>query len=405
MSRFRRTTALVAATALAACADVSQTPTLPSAFSPDASARTDDAAANRVTASALWNLRTREIIGRRGGNSNAAARVYALVAVAQYDAVIAADQAKDHAIHPSEAGAAAGASAGVLAALYSAEQDFIDGKLAEDRTSLSALPSERDADWDAGVATGREVAARVVAYAASDRSNAVWTGTAPTGAGFFIPTPPRPQDALWGQVRPWLMTSGDEFRPAPPPPFGSAEYAADLAEVHALSDNPTADQLRIARFWATEYGAGGPAGFFGARAVELAASEHLDERRASRMLAVLHMAIMDASIGCYDGKYTYWYIRPYQADATIRTWVSRPNFPSYPSAHSCLSSAAGGVISGFFPSAATEMQALVEEAGVARIYAGLHFRFDITAGQKLGSAVAELALRQAPRGHRAIPLD
>jgi membrane-associated phospholipid phosphatase len=201
------------------------------------------------------------------------------------------------------------------------------------------------------------------------------------------------------------MTSGDEFRPAPPPPFGSAEYAADLAEVHALSDNPTADQLRIARFWATEYGAGGPAGFFGARAVELAASEHLDERRASRMLAVLHMAIMDASIGCYDGKYTYWYIRPYQADATIRTWVSRPNFPSYPSAHSCLSSAAGGVISGFFPSAATEMQALVEEAGVARIYAGLHFRFDITAGQKLGSAVAELALRQAPRGHRAIPLD
>jgi len=404
MSRFQLTT-LVAVAVLAACTDLNPAPTVPIAISPDASAPAADVAANRVTASALWNLRTREIIGRRGGNSNAAARVYALVAVAQYDAVIAAEQAKDHAMHPSEAGAAAGASAGVLAALYSVEQDFIDGKLAEDGTSFSALPSERDADWDAGVATGREVAARVVAYAASDRSNAVWTGTAPTGAGFFIPTPPRPQDALWGQVRPWLMTSGDEFRPAPPPPFGSAEYAADLAEVHALSDNPTADQLRIARFWATEYGAGGPAGFFGARAVELAASEHLDERRASRMLAVLHMAIMDASIGCYDGKYTYWYIRPYQADATIRTWVSRPNFPSYPSAHSCLSSAAGGVISGFFPSAATEMQALVEEAGVARIYAGLHFRFDITAGQKPGSAVAELALRQAPRGHRAIPLD
>jgi membrane-associated phospholipid phosphatase len=120
---------------------------------------------------------------------------------------------------------------------------------------------------------------------------------------------------------------------------------------------------------------------------------------------VLHMAIMDASIGCYDGKYAYWYIRPYQADATIHTWVSKPSFPSYPSAHSCLSSAAGGVITGYFPAAADEMQGLVQEAGLARIYAGLHFRFDITAGQELGGAVAELALRLAPQGHRPIPLD
>jgi len=405
MSRFRFITVLVAASAVAACADARQAPTLPSALAPDASARPADAAANRLTASALWNLRTREIIGRRGGSSNAAARVYALVAVAQYDAVIAAEQAKDHALHPSEAGAAAGASAGVLAALYSAEQGFLDEALAADGATFPALPSERDADWEAGVATGRAVAAQVIAYAASDGSNAVWTGTAPTGPGYWIPSPPRPQDALWGQVRPWLMTSGDQFRSAPPPPFGSAQYATDLAEVHTLSDNPTAEQLRIARFWASEYGPGGPAGFFGARAVDLAASENLDERRASRMLAVLHMAIMDASIGCYDAKYTYWYIRPYQADPTIHTWVSRPNFPSYPSAHSCLSSAAGGVLSGYFPWAADEMQSLVQEAGVARIYAGLHFRFDITAGRELGSAVAKLALRKAPRGHRAIPLE
>jgi membrane-associated phospholipid phosphatase len=404
MPRFRLTTGLFAMAALAACTDARHAPTAPRTVSPAASADKADAAANHVTASGLWNLRTRAIIGRRGGNSNAAARTYALVAVAQYDAVIAAEQAKDHAEHPSEAGAAAGASAGVLAALYPAEQSFIDGELAADGTSLPALPSERDADWDAGVAAGRAVAAQVVAYAASDRSKAVWTGTVPVGPGYWT-SPPMPQDPMWGQIRPWLMTSGDEFRPAPPPPFGSTQYVTDLAEVHALSDNPTPDQLRIALFWAGTYGAGGPAGYFGALAVDLAAREHLDERKASRMLAVLHMAIMDASIGCYDGKYAYWYIRPYQADATIRTWVSKPSFPSYPSAHSCLSSAAGGVITGYFPSAADEMQGLVQEAGLARIYAGLHFRFDITAGQELGGAVAELALRLAPQGHRPIPLD
>ena len=63
------------------------------------------------------------------------------------------------------------------------------------------------------------------------------------------------------------------------------------------------------------------------------------------------------------------------------------------------------MLAGFFPSAADDLQAMVEEAGVSRIYGGLHFRFDIPAGQELGFAVAELALRLAPNGHRPIPLD
>ena len=404
MPRFRLATGLVALVALAACTDASRDPTASDAANVRSS-RAGGAAADRVTASALWNLRTRAIIGRRGGNSNAAARTYALVSVAQYDAVIAAEEAKDRGLHPSEAGASAAASAAVLASLYPAEQSFLNDELASDAEYFPTLPSERDADYAAGVAVGQAVGAAVAAYAATDGSKLAWTGTVPVGPGYWRPTG-APQDANWGAVRPWTMTSGDEFRSAPPPEFGvSPQYVADLAEVHALSDAPTADQLRIAKFWATEYGAGGPAGYFGALAVDLAGRQHLDERRASRMLAVLHTAIMDASIGCYDAKYWYWYIRPYQADATVKTWVTRPNFPSYPSAHSCLSGAAGGVLAGFFPFASEELAAMVAEAGVSRIYAGLHFRFDVTAGRELGDAVAAQALRLAPKGHRAIPLD
>jgi hypothetical protein len=389
---------------VAACADGSPTPTAPRAAPSAASADRGGVAADRVTAAALWNLRTRAIIGRRGGNSNAAARTFALVSVAQYDAVIAAEEAKEGGLHPSEAGASAAASAAVLASLYSAEQTFLTEQLAADAAYFPSLPSERDAEWAAGVEVGRAVAAAVLAYGATDGSKVAWAGTVPVGPGYWRPTG-TPQDANWGAVRPWTMASGDEFRSAPPPPFGSPEYVTDLAEVHALSDAPTAEQLRIAKFWATEYGPGGPAGYFGTLATELAAGEHMDERRAARMLAVLHTAIMDASIGCYDSKYFYWYVRPYQADATVKTWVTRPNFPSYPSAHSCLSAAAAGVLRGFFPSASDELQAMVEEAGVSRIYAGLHFRFDVTAGQRLGAAVAEEALRAAPEGHRPIPLD
>jgi hypothetical protein len=397
---------LAAALALAGCVDTS-VPLAPSSANVDRARGTDVeyGGANRVTAAALWNQRTRSIIGRRGGTSNDAARTFALVSVAQYNAVVAAEDAKEHGMHPSVAGASAAASAAVLAALYPAEQDSADAQLAADAAFFPTLPSERDADFAAGTEVGRAVAASVLAYAASDGSTDTWTGTVPTGPGYWILTAPKPSQPLWGQIHPWIMTSGDQFRSPAPPEFGSSAFLAGLAEVRFYSDTRTADQLRIAKFWASEYGPGGPAGFFGDLAQDLAAREHLDERKAARTFAVMHMAIMDASIGCYDAKYTYWSIRPYQADGAITTPVGRPNFPSYPSAHSCLSAAAARVLVAYFPSAADELSAMVEEAGLSRIYGGLHFRFDITAGQTLGYAVADLALALAPRGHETIPLD
>lgn len=409
---------VVAALGIAGCTDASPTRSI---VAPELSRSDAPAAAERVTASALWNQRTRAIIGRRGGSSPNAARSFALVSVAQYDAVIAAGEARERGEHglrhdrrlsedelvrvrPSEAGAAAAASAAVLASLYPVEQSFIDGELASDAAYFSTLPAEQHADFDAGEAVGRQVAAAVIAYAARDGSQTPWQGTVPTGPGLWKQGATAPQDANWGGVRPWLMSSGSQFRPAPPPAFGSPQFLTDLAEVRFDSDNRTPEQLAIAQFWATGYGPGGPAGFFGTLADSMAGIEHMNERRTSRMLAVLHMAIMDASIGCYDGKYFYWYIRPYQADPVITTPVGKPNFPSYPSAHSCLSSAAAGVLSGFFPSANDTLQAMVQQAGLARIYAGLHYRFDVVAGQVLGFSVANLALERAPIGHQPILL-
>ena len=404
MSR-RLLSVLAAVAGLAACTDASRLPTVPVAATSAARAGGGNDAADRVTAAALWNQRTRAIIGRRGGSANAAARAFALVSVAQYDAVISAEDTKVRGLHPSEAAASSAASAAVLAALYPAEQGFIDTQLAADAAYFPTLPSERDADFAAGAAVGRAVAAALVAYAATDGSKATWDGS--RGPGGWTPISLPPQDAAWGSVRPWLMSSGSQFHPVDPPAIGSPQYLTDLAEVRSYSDRRTPAQLAIAQFWASGYGAGGPAGYFGALATQLGTSQHLDERRMSRVLAVMHMAIMDASIGCYQAKYEYWYIRPYQADPaiTVASGVNRPNFPGYPSAHSCLSSAAAGVLAGFFPAATDDLHAQVEEAGVSRIYAGLHFRFDVTAGQTLGYSVAELALRLAPVGHDAIPLD
>ena len=219
------------------------------------------------------------------------------------------------------------------------------------------------------------------------------------------PAPAQPVAPLWGQSRGWYLTSGDQFRPAAPPAVTSAAFTTDLAEVRAMTAARTPEQLTIAQFWQFASGPSGPIGHFTEVASGLTTAAQMNERRTARVYAVLHTAMFDATISCWDAKYAYWFIRPFQQDANISTPVGRPNFPSYPSAHSCITGTAAGVLTGLFPSAQTMLDAKVVEAGVARIYAGLHFRFDITAGQAIGSKVAALALTHVPASNTAMPLQ
>ncbi len=362
---------------------------------------------NETTAAERWMLVTRGIVGRREiGRPLGTARSYALVAVAQYNAAVAAGASKTAGKRASEAAAVSSASAAVLAALYPAEQSVIAAQATSDEGYFPGFASEADADYSAGSTIGRTTATAVLARGATDRTDAVFTGTIPTGAGFWVnEAPAQPVAPRWGEARGWNLTMGNQFRSAAPPAFNSSAFQAALAEVKAMTVSVTPDQLAIAQFWQYASGPGGPMGYFTQLVTESTKAAQMNERQTARVYAVLHMAMMDASIGCWDSKYTYWFVRPYQLDATIATPVGRANFPSYPSAHSCLSSAAAGVIVGLFPSTKTVMDAKVAEAGVARIYAGLHFRFDVTAGQELGYKVGALALAHVPAAGVAIPLN
>ncbi|MEP6833137.1 MAG: vanadium-dependent haloperoxidase [Gemmatimonas sp.] len=362
---------------------------------------------NETTASERWMLVTRAIVGRREiGSPLGTARAYSLVAVAQYNASVAAGNTKRSGKRPSEAAAVSSASALVLTSLYPAEQSVIDAQVAADATYFPAFASEADASYSDGTSIGKTIGTSVLARAATDRTDAVFTGTIPTGAGFWVNVPPaQPIAPRWGEAKPWVLTSGSQFRSAAPPAFNSAAFTSGLAEVKTMTVNITPDQLVIAQFWQFGSGPGGPMGYFTELVTPSITAAHLNERQTARVYAMLHMAMMDASIACWDSKYTYWYVRPFQADPTLATPVGRPNFPSYPSAHSCLSSAAAGVITGLFPNTKSVMDAKVAEAGVARIYAGLHYRFDITAGQELGYKVAAVALAHIPAANTPIPLN
>lgn len=363
--------------------------------------------ANETTAAERWMLVTRGIVGRREvGSPLGTARSFALVAVAQYNAAVAAGASKTGGKRASEAAAVSGASAAVLATLYPAEQAVIAAQAASDAAYFPSFASESDADYSTGSIIGKTTATAVLARGATDGTNAAFTGTIPTGAGFWVmPSGQAPVAPRWGEARGWFLTSGSQFRSVAPPAVPSAAFQTAVAEVKAATAGITAGQLVIAQFWQFGSGPGGPMGYFTELVTPSIKAAQMNERQTARVYAVMHMAIMDATIGCWDSKYAYWYVRPYQADPTIATPVGRPNFPSYPSAHSCLSGAAAGVIAGLFPSTKAVMDAKVAEAGVARIYAGLHYGFDITAGQELGYKVAALALTHVPKANVAIPLN
>ena len=196
-------------------------------------------------------------------------------------------------------------------------------------------------------------------------------------------------------MRPFLLTSADQFRPGPPPAFGSAAFQAALAEVRRISDTRTPEQDALAKFWALPNGyAVVPANNY-LVADELIVRFHLDELRAARTLALVGMASMDAFIACHDAKYTYWTIRPSQADPGITLSVPLPNFPSYPSNHACITGASMAVLAQLFPSEADRLNGLADEAALSRVLGGIHYRFDGDVGLALGRAVAAWTLTHA----------
>jgi hypothetical protein len=120
-----------------------------------------------------------------------------------------------------------------------------------------------------------------------------------------------------------------------------------------------------------------------------------DAPAAARTLAALNIALADAAVACWDAKYAFWYVRPSQNDADLKPLFPPPNHPSYPAAHGCLSTAAAVVLAGIFPRDRDRLLAHGKEAAEARIWAGIHYRFDIDAGEELGRKVAEKTLQRA----------
>jgi membrane-associated phospholipid phosphatase len=296
-------------------------------------------------------------------------RAMSLLTVAMYDGLVAAWDAKyayerprpsvvdpslttlveppDSPAYPSERAVAAGAASTILAYLFP-EEAATYAALAEEAGQAQLLAGvQYPSDVEAGLALGRAVAEKVIERAKQDGSDAVWSGEVPEGEGYWTWEGDSPFTPMAGSWQAWLLSANDQFRPAPPP-----AYDAPVFE-HRLDQNPPL---------------------------------------AALVYSALGVGINDAFIACFEAKYTYWTMRPFQLDPAVAPLFPTPNHPSYPAAHGCNSGAGSTILAGFFPAEQATILASGQEAGNSRLWAGIHYQSDIDAGLELGRQVGELVL-------------
>jgi hypothetical protein len=291
--------------------------------------------------------------------------------------------------------------------------------------SLAAIPD--GPAKDAGIAAGEDAATAMLLLRAGDGWDAVVPYTPGTEPGDWQPTPPAFAPAAftqWGQVTPFGLEEGSQFRLPPPPALRTGKYAIDYLEVMLVGrvDSPFRPQDRtdVARF----YAAATPVQVWNSAARQVSAAQEKTLSESARIFALLAMAMCDGSIAVFETKYHYNFWRPVTAiragdtDGNALTnpdpdWlplIATPAFPGYASAHATLSGAARAVLERAFgkdghavtlthPGAPgivlnyTAWDEITDDIDDARVYGGIHFRFDQETGAHQGRQVGSYILR------------
>jgi len=378
---------------------------------------------NRQPAMEPWMKVSFNIVASRAKNPVAASRAYGLLSVAMYDATVAAWRAKyryrrsapkdvdalfapgPDPSYPSEQAVIGGAAARVLAYLYpelpAARLDAMAMRAARSRVvaGVSYLSDARS-----GLALGRAAGDAVIAYARRDGSTRKWGGERPRTRGSWQPPPgslARPVDPLAGTWRTWVLESGRQFRPPPPPAFGSSAFRKQAQAVADTKARLTPKQKQIATFWAGGQGTALPPGVWNQVVLSFLHRERVSTPRAARVLALLNVAQADAGVASWDAKYAFWVTRPENAirdlgiDKSWKPYLDTPFFPAYVSGHATYSGAAGEVLAYLFPKEARLFRSKAQEAATSRVYGGVHYPMDGVQGIRMGRQIGQLVVARA----------
>jgi hypothetical protein len=364
-------------------------------------------------------------------------RVMAIVQVAVHDAVNGITDKYATYLSPPPAPANASPEAAAIAAAHHALRSLFGGLPGQpaslDALYAASLAAHGLSENDPGIAYGRAAAAAILALRANDHSaEAQFDYTVPGAGtpGVWVRINNAP--ALlpgWGNVTPWVLHSGSQFRPDAPPALDSKQYARDYNEIKQVgasnSSTRTAEQTQIANFWRAS-----PTAIWNNVLSQVIATRDLNLSATARIFALFYLAAADASVACWEAKYAYNFWRPQLAirsgdldgndqtagDGTWTPLIATPPHPEYPSAHATNSGAMAMILELIFddnPGAPIVVTITgitrqwrtfsegADEVIEARIYSGIHFRTADEVGARLGRKIARFvanhALQRCPK--------
>ena len=372
-----------------------------------------------------------------------ASRSFAYVGVTAFEAVASGNrQLKSLAgqvqglkpVLPREAGQEYDEAVVLHAALASIIRHLFANTGPTGQRAMNAMESKLGAKVADGVASdvaarsaayGRAVAAHIQAWAAEDGGAVIENMgfplqmDLPKGSQDWLPTNAIRQQQLpllpdWGKNRTFAMPNGASCKIPPPPTYSedqASAFYAEALEVYEARKNITEDETAIARFWADDAMLSKtPPGHWIHIAMNALQKEQADAARSVEVLARLGIGLADAFIGCWEAKYQYNLLRPVSyirrvMDPKWEPILLTPPFPEYPSGHSTQSGAAAEVLTHLFgedyafvdnaqddeglpPRSFASFRAAAQEAGISRLYGGIHFRAAIVNGLEQGRCIA-----------------
>jgi hypothetical protein len=320
-------------------------------------------------------------------------------------------------------------AAAVAAAYYALKSLFPGNDTLLDGEFLNSLAAHGLSPADPGIEFGRSAAVAILTLRANDHSGQAQFDYIVPGAGqagvWIRLNNAAAQLPGWGSVTTFVLRSGSQFRPDPPPALDSEQYANDYNEIKEIgklsSATRSTEQSQIATFWRAS-----PTAIWNSVLTQVVAARNLDLSDKARLFALVYSAAADASIACWEAKYTYNFWRPQLAiragdadgndltagDTTWSPFVPTPPHPEYPSGHASNSSAMAKILISEFednpgvPIVVTQsgitrrwntFSEAVQEVIDARVYSGIHFRNSDEVGARMGRQVAQFVLKHALR--------
>ncbi len=284
-------------------------------------------------------------------------------------------------------------------------------------------------------AYGASIAAHVLAWAQEDGgATIVNMGFPPDyklipGPAHWVPTNAIVQQQTpllpeWRKNRTFATPSGKACAPPPPPDYSedpSSDFYKEAKEVYDTKNSLTPDQAAIARFWSDDpMLSWTPPGHWMSILMQVLRRDDVPLEDSVDILARLSVAEADAFIGCWETKYEYDLVRPVTyirrvIDPKWETLINTPPFPEYTSGHSVASGAAATVLTGFFgdnfafdddtgssdgltPRKFASFWEAANQAGISRLYGGIHYRAAIEHGLEQGRCIGAHAVALKTKG-------